>query len=452
MDGLLQDFPALTHVVVTGNLDSNTDKNMPPTRRPLRSAPAGRRPVVAIEPVALTNTLPQSIHSLDLSRALLIDVSALARLPNLTELKLPKLHAQADQALAANTLAQLTQLTELSLWQPAMQDFAFLRDMKGLRSLTIAGTWSVLDLELLRGLSRLSNLELKLCHVANVGALAGTSTASLPLETLTLTGVAVLDRPSNVSGPVTQDEMLAGLNDTGAGFDNVLTTVSRCNQVTTLNIGGMVPDDLSSLRYIRSLTALSLRMTDESDWASLLELPNLTSLDQQGDCDSPTVQWDILVELPALHVLRNPVYLDEEDPPLPLVETLVVYSTNDMMAQKLRNWPQLTSINWRGQCDTDLVRQLPSNLRDLELDLDLDHDIEFKRLKRLTRLESLRVHCTRLRFLYRRQGSREEVQEEGYSFLSALTALEKLGTVPEPGPVAAAAKAPVPGRCGDTRG
>jgi hypothetical protein len=425
----LKNFAALTHVAVTGTLDSTKHENSPPTSRPLRPAPAGLRPPSGNDAVILPRTLPRSIQSLDLMHATLNDVSALALLPSLTQLKLRKLHTSADQEIVSRVLAQLVQLTELTLWEPAMLEFAFLSGMQRLRSLTIAGTWSVVDLELLRGLSNLSYLELKLCHVTNVGALAGTEAAPLPLKTLSLMGVTVINRPPDATGLVTQNELLAGLEDSSDTFDDVLAAVNKCNQLTTLIMGGIQTFDLSALQSMKSLTSLSLRMTDDMEWEPLLDLPNLAILDQQGDCDNPTDQWEILVELPALRELRHPVYLDEEDPPLPLVEELIVHSTNDMTAPKLKHWPRLTSINWRGQCDTDLVRRLPVNLRHLQLDL--EHDIDFKRLKRLTCLESLRLNCTRLRFLYRR-GESESVQEEDYSFLSALHDLKKLELDGEP--------------------
>lgn len=425
----LKNFTALTHVIVSGNFDSAKDANSPPPRRPLRHAPAGLRPPIGNDAVALPSTLPRSIESLDLMHATLNDVSSLALLPSLTQLKLRKLRAPADQEIISRVLAQLTQLTELTLWEPAMQGFDFLSSMQRLRSLTIAGTWSVVDLELLRGLRSLSYLDLKLCHVMNVDALAGTEAAPVPLETLSLIGVTVITRPPGVTGLVTQNELLDGLEDLDDTFDDVLAAVNKCGQLTTLVMGGIQTFDLSALQSMKSLTSLSVRMTNEMEWDPLLELPNLAILDQQGDCDSLTDQWEILVELPALRELRHPVCLDEEDSPLPLVEELIVHSTNDMTSPILKHWPRLTSINWRGQCDTDLVRQLPVNLRHLQLDL--EHDIEFKRLERLTCLESLRLNCTRLRFLYRR-GQSEPVQEEDYSFLSALHDLKKLELDGEP--------------------
>lgn len=225
-------------------------------------------------------------------------MSAIASLPNLTELTLAQCGLTDISVLAA-----LRNLQYLDLSYNSIRDISALRSMDALQTLFMSHN----ALEDLNALSSLSNL-----RTLNVSYNSITSLAPI----CSIVSLRSLDISNNMLSNLGAVNNLSALTYLNAGYNDLtdITVLSGCTALTELNLSNNVLTDLSPLAGLTGIERLDFsynQVTDLPDWSTNCNLVIINgSYNQLTDLEE-------LQQMPYL----NKVFMDY-NPELTSVESL----------------------------------------------------------------------------------------------------------------------------------
>ena len=194
------------------------------------------------------------------------DLTPLAELTQLTELGIYE-----TKVTDISPLAKLTKLTTLKIRDTILNDITPLASLTDLRELELYGNWKLTDITPLAGLNKLTKLGIYGNPIADLSPLKGLSNLEhLHLLSIKITELTPLAKLTNLTTLEIQNsrETLTDLTQL-RGLTNLEHLLLASNQIT----------DLAPLTALRELTNLSLADNKISDVTPLTELTNLTELD-----------------------------------------------------------------------------------------------------------------------------------------------------------------------------
>jgi len=194
------------------------------------------------------------------------DLTPLAELTQLTELGIYE-----TKVTDISPLAKLTKLTTLKIRDTLLNDITPLASLTDLRELELIGNWELTDITPLASLNKLTKLGIYGNPIADLSPLKGLSNLEhLHLQSIKITELTPLAKLTNLTTLEIQNsrETLTDLTQL-RGLTNLEHLLLASNQIT----------DLAPLTALRELTNLSLADNKISDVTPLTELTNLTELD-----------------------------------------------------------------------------------------------------------------------------------------------------------------------------
>ena len=208
----------------------------------------------------------QNLHTLFLASAGNIDLSDLAGMDSLRDLRLIGM----DQALVGNGLApllELSNLQELALNRFQISDISPLAGLVGLEILDLS--WNeISDLSPLAGLTNLEILHLSWNEISDLSPLVG------------LTNLVVLDVTANEISNLSPLAELTNLGNLQLGLNEIsdLAPLAGLVDLFWLSLNDNEISDLSPLAELTNLMLLMLDFNEISDLSPLAELTNLEIL------------------------------------------------------------------------------------------------------------------------------------------------------------------------------
>ena len=194
------------------------------------------------------------------------DLTPLAELTQLTELGIYE-----TKVTDISPLAKLTKLTTLKIRDTLLNDITPLASLTDLRELELYGNWELTDITPLASLNKLTKLGIYGNPIADLSPLKGLSNLEhLHLQSIKITELTPLAKLTNLTTLEIQNsrETLTDLTQL-RGLTNLEHLLLASNQIT----------DLAPLTALRELTNISLADNKISDVTPLTELTNLTELD-----------------------------------------------------------------------------------------------------------------------------------------------------------------------------
>ena len=191
------------------------------------------------------------------------------------------------------SIAELTGLRALSLWNTSVTDIAVLGQLANLQYLGLQGT-SVTDIAVLGQLANLQTLGLNGTSVTDIAVLGQLANLQhLGLSSTSVTDIAALGQLANLQRldlqhtSVTDIAVLGQLANlqhlylANTSFTDI-AALGRLANLQTLDLDGTSVTDIAALGQLANLQDLNLNDTSVTDIAALGRLANLQTLDLDG--------------------------------------------------------------------------------------------------------------------------------------------------------------------------
>lgn len=317
--------------------------------------------------------VPRGVTHLDLRFAFFESVETLAPL-----VQLRKLELAFSLAPDLSVIGGMSELEELNLWGAAVASVEFVAGTPKLKALNLRQTRELTDLEPLRSLSHLEELnvaEKKLRDIEWLRPLAAT------LKTLNARELEIDENPTESMASTPASHLviseLANLEKLEIQSSNILKSFGPIRALTKLrhlDIIGLDLEDIEGFDYFPQLETLSLDMDESSNWLGLRDLRNLKRLNQNGYFAnlSPPVEAQVLHGMPCLHSLMGAVYLTEHIPLLHIRElSLHCFEASGEEDATAALWcvPNLETLRFAGVCNLKNVAKFAPQLTHLDLHL-----------------------------------------------------------------------------------
>ncbi len=224
-------------------------------------------PIVDIAPLANLLTMTQLyVGRTSLSEGV-ADISALAKLVNLTTLVLSE-----NSISDLSPLTALTNLVELDLWDNQVSDLSPVAGLRELESLNVAGN----NVSNLSALSALDSLEVLVIYQNSIGDLS-------PLSELDqLTAISAQNNVIFDLSPLDNLPALVSLNF-GDNIVSDLSPLASANQLVKLILWNNAIDNIEALAGLTSLQELDLSGNSITDLVPLEGLDDLSDLNLSGN-------------------------------------------------------------------------------------------------------------------------------------------------------------------------
>ena len=258
------------------------------------------------------------LHKLD---SLAFQSHQIESLTPLIGLNLNKLDLGRNQITDISALAGLIELTELRLYSNKVSDISSLGTLDNLRSLNL-GFNTVAHLAPIRALTQLETLSLVVNDIVDIEPLAK------------LTNLKVLDLSANPISSVSALESLTQLESLSLSSRQLvdIAPLATLGRLKTLRVRFSAVSNLAPLAALTELTYLNMEYSEIVDITPLSTLVNLSRLD---------LSHNEIVDLSALESLIDLEYLD-------------LSSNNIIDITPLANLSQLTSLDLASNAIADL--------------------------------------------------------------------------------------------------